>query len=342
MFYWLNILLLCIMGLFFLLSFSKWIFPQYLYYYALTVIFLLIINKIDFEVFTLFSKHLYILGIFLLILSYIIGQVTRGTVRWIPIGQLSFQPSEIVRPIIYLYIAKLLTENPLNYKKLIWVILLIFLPIVLIFLQPSLGVSFITLIGFFGVILSSGISKRKILGVFLVLLAIIPLLWVVLKPYQKDRLTTFINPLKDPLGSGYNSIQAVISMGSGSVTGRGFGKGVQTQLKFLPEKYSDFIYASIGEEFGFLGTALITVLFFSLFWQLALIIENPINPTARAYSTGIFFSLLAEVFIHMGMNIGIFPVTGIPLILISAGGSSFLSTIISFAIVIKCKRNINL
>src|SRR3972149_7121800 len=288
------------------------LFPVYFLYLVLAIIAFIIFSQIDFEVLSLFSKHLYVFSILLLITPLLMGQVTRGAIRWIPIGPLTIQPAEIVRPLLIIFFANYLTSRQINLKRFINAILLLLMPTLLILVQPSLGVAFLMVIGFIGVVLASEINKKLLLFGGVILLVLLPLIWQILAPYQKSRIITFLNPSSDPYGAGYNSLQAMISVGSGRTVGRGLGKGVQTQLAFLPERHTDFIFASIAEEMGLIGTVLILLGLFLVFWRIVKIISEPKSSTARAFTTGIFMALFVQSFIHIGMNMGLLPITGIP------------------------------
>ncbi|MFV1917489.1 MAG: FtsW/RodA/SpoVE family cell cycle protein, partial [Patescibacteria group bacterium] len=233
--------------------------------------------------------------------------------------------------------ANFLTTSKLDYKKIIIIFVLLFLPFFLILVQPCLGVAVLTLVGFLGVLLASPIKKKYLLAGLGIILVFIPLFWLTLAPYQRSRVTSFLDPTADPLGAGYNSIQAMISVGSGEISGRGLGEGVQTQLKFLPEKHTDFIFAAVAEELGLVGASLIILGLFILLWRLTKIIERPKNPAARAYVAGLFFAIFTESVIHIGMNVGLLPITGVPLPLVSAGGSSLVATMTGLAIAVNAK-----
>ncbi len=205
-----------------------------------------------------------------------------------------------------------------------------------------MGVAVITLIGFFGVFLASPIKKKYVLLGFGFFLILLPLFWSLLAPYQKQRIVSFVDPYSDPQGAGYNSIQSMISVGSGRLVGRGLGEGVQTQLAFLPEKHTDFIFAAIAEELGFVGAGFLLAGIMLILWRLIKIVENPLNSFARAYASGFFLTVFAETTIHIGMNLGLLPITGIPLPLVSAGGSAFLATMVGLAIAVNAKKRTHL
>jgi len=333
-----SVFLLIVISNFVLHSISKNLFPGYYLYVVTALIIFYIFLKIDFEVLLAFSKHLYFLGILFLIITLIIGQVTRGSIRWIPLGSIAFQPSEIFRSFILLYIAKYATEKEINAKRFFKLIIYVVIPFLLILIQPSLGVALITGVGFLGIILATSIDKKLLIYGFMILIFTIPFSWFLLEPYQQQRVRTFLNPYNDPLGAGYNSIQSTISVGSGKIFGRGLGQGIQTQLAYLPEKHTDFIFAAISEELGFLGASLTLISFLVIFLFMVKIIDNPRNITARVFVSGVFFIFLSQTFIHIGMNMGIVPITGLPLPFVSAGGSALVGSFILMAIAIKAKK----
>ena len=317
---------------------APFLFPLYFLYIILGFGAFYLLLQTDFEVISIFSKHLYIASIVLLILPLLIGQVTRGAIRWIPIGVLTIQPAEIVRPFLLIFFANYLTEKEVDTKRLVYAFVLLAFPTALIVIQPSLGVAVLTVIGFIGVLMASTIKKKYFLWGLVFFAVFLPIIWQILAPYQKQRITTFLNPSQDPYGAGYNAIQAMISVGSGKIFGRGLGEGVQTQLSFLPERHTDFIFASIAEELGILGAMLVLLGAFFLLSRLILISEKARSPAARAFVSGLFLMLFAQVAVHVGMNLGLVPITGVPFPLVSAGGSSFLATMIGLGIALGAKR----
>lgn len=331
--------LLITLSIFTLSSLAPEFFPSYFVFIFLGVFIFIVTSVLDFEIFCAFSKHLYILSIIFLSLPLIIGRVTRGAIRWIPIGEYTLQPSEIVRPFLILFVAQYLTQKNIDIKRLVSLLLIMALPLFMILVQPSLGVTVLTFFGFLGAMLATSIEKKYFAIGAIIFLAITPLIWQILQPYQKDRINTFFSPEKDPHGSGYNSIQSMISIGSGKILGRGLGKGVQTQLKFLPEKHTDFVFAAISEEMGLVGALFLLFLYFLFFFYLINTIQNSKSYTARVVGTGLFMTFFIQVFIHIGMNLGILPITGVPLPLVSAGGSSFISTAIGLGMIVSAKKN---
>lgn len=330
---------LILTSIFVLRSIVPSLFPAYFIYIGLAIIVFFVFQNIDFEILQIFAKQFYVISIILLILPLIIGQVSRGAIRWIPLGPITIQPSEVVRPFLLLYFANYLTEKEVDLKRVLKAFGLLFLPFILILIQPSLGVAVLTTTGFIGVLLATTIKKKILLFGALSALLASPVVWFLLAPYQKSRIQSFIDPSSDPFGSGYNSVQSMISVGSGELFGRGLGKGVQTQLAFLPEKHTDFIFAATAEELGLVGAGLLLIGIFAVLWGLIQISENSINPTARSFVSGVFLVVLIETVIHVGMNMGLLPITGVPFPLVSAGGSALLGSITSLSIAINARKS---
>ncbi len=333
------IFLLLVFSFFILISVSPALFPSYYLYFVLGVVIFIFFSLFDFEVISAFSPFLYITSIILLLITLVIGQVTRGTVRWIPIGNFSLQTSEIVRPFLLVFFANFVSDKRLTFKRLVHILILMGLPLFLILVQPSLGVTALTSLGFLGIFLASEADKKIFLYLGVVGIILIPVVFYFLAPYQKQRVTAFMNPASDPLGVGYNAVQSTISVGSGKLLGRGLGKGVGTQLSFLPERHTDFIFASIAEEMGFLGAVILLLITALLFYRIISYTENTINIPARLFLGGLFLTLFAQTVIHVGMNMGMLPITGVPFPLVSAGGSSLLATMTSLGIVMGTKKS---
>lgn len=271
------------------------------------------------------SPFAYFLILIALVLTFILGQVTRGSVRWIEIGPFKLQTSEISKPLLILSFAHFFTRPII--KPLPWLInkILLILPIVfLVFLQPDLGSTIIISIIWFGMLLGTSLPRRYILILLSLGIISLPLAFTTLQPYQKERLTTFLNPYSDPSGSGYNVIQSQIAIGSGKLFGKGIRQGTQSQLRFLPERHTDFAFASFAEEFGFLGAFILISSFLIILLTLSQLGENH-DPFSKLIATGVFWLFFAQIAINIGMNLGIMPVTGITLPLFSYGGSSILS-----------------
>lgn len=275
-----------------------------------------------------YAYILYVLGIILLILVLIIGHVGMGAQRWINIGGFRLQPSEIFKIIFVIILAynfRDLSENNLTIIDIIKKSLILLPPFLLIFLQPDLGTAVIFLAVWGMVLLYRGVTKWTfIISLFTFILSM-PFLWFNLKEYQKNRVLTFLNPERDPFGSGYHVIQSKVAIGSGGMFGKGFLQGTQTHLKFLPERHTDFIFSLINEEFGLIGGSIILLLFILLIYR---IIQNAIEtsePTAKILCIAVASVTFFQVFVNSAMTVSLMPVVGIPMPFVSYGGSSMIT-----------------
>ena len=326
------ICLALIVSVLMLRSIAPSVFPQYYIYITFSVLFFAVFQKIEFDTLAAFSWILYIGSIALLLLPIVIGEVTRGTIRWIPLGSFNLQPAEIVRPFLILFFSVYFGSQTITAMRLVKSLPLVLLPVAFIFLQPSLGVAIMTLAGCAGVIFSYGLRRKYIIWGIVLTIVSLPLLWLLLQPYQKTRVLSLLSPYSDPSGHGYNSIQSIIAVGSGKFSGRGLGNGVQTQLSFLPEKHTDFMFAAISEELGFIGSTFVLAILGFLLYRLLNFASNEESNVKKAFIIGVFCTLFLQIFVHVGMNMGMLPITGLPLPLISYGGSSLLSTMITLGI----------
>jgi len=305
---------------------------NHLIYIFLSLAIFFLFSFFDLETLFPLAPILYIAGIFFLILPFTFGTVTRGAIRWIPIGGLTIQPSEVVKPFVALFSAWYWSSKKFAFKNLLRFLLLLSPSLLLIFLQPDLGSTLVVLSILAGVVLVSGIELKEILILILAVAVILPIFWFSLRDYQKLRVIHFIDPFSDPLGQGYNLIQAKIAVGSGGFLGRGLGRGTQSHLAFLPEKHTDFILASLAEETGLWGSSLVLFFYFFLFWRILKICSRLENRNYFLLSLALFFGLFFQTVVNIGMNVGLLPITGVTLPLVSSGGSSLFSTMISLGI----------
>lgn len=279
------------------------------------------------------SFFLYLIVIFLLILVFIIGSRRFGSIRWLDFGIFQLQPSEIGKLIILLFLARVFTEREeKTAKDIILIIFLVGLPIVLVLLQPDFGTATVILVELIILLFLSKIKKLILLAILAAFVLSIPIGWHFLKPYQKQRLETFINPSQDPYGAGYNVTQAKITVGSGGLWGQGIGQGTQIQLRFLPVAHSDFIFASTAEAVGFVGSSIMILLMFFLIFRIINVSRLAKDSFGFTFALSWGLILLFQVFINIGMNLGIMPVTGIPLPFVSSGGSSMLTNMAAIGI----------
>ncbi len=274
-------------------------------------------------------NHYSFLSLLLLVFPFIFGAVTRGSVRWIQLGSLTLQPSEIIKPFLILIFAHTLSKTP---RYFIYFLSLI-IPTILIFKQPDLGSTLVVVVIWLGIWLASDLPKYLLLIFSLILAGLSPLIYLLLKPYQKLRISSFLNPFADPKGSGYQVIQSTIAVGSGKLLGRGLGLGTQSQLNFLPERHSDFIFASLAEELGLFGSMILILAIFFLLKRLLVIASKAPDKFSQLISIGVFSMIFFQSAVNIGMNLGLLPITGITLPLVSAGGSSMLSIMIALGLV---------
>ena len=250
------------------------------------------------------------------------------------------QPSELIKPFFAIIFASLFSQSKEKSFGLVLKPLLFFLPIIiLIFKQPDLGNVLVYSFIFILMTVMSGLPFKYIfagLGSFLLLF---PSIWLFLKQYQRIRILSFLDPKSDPIGAGYNALQAIIAIGSGRITGLGLGRGTQSHLLFLPEYHTDFVFASIGEELGLMGTGMVIIFYFILLGRILMIANSQNNRFAVLLAIGLFAQLFIQVFINIGMNLGILPITGITLPMLSYGGSSVISTFASLGLVVSISRS---
>ncbi|MGI5827835.1 MAG: FtsW/RodA/SpoVE family cell cycle protein [Patescibacteria group bacterium] len=315
--------LLSILGLFVVLSIKPDEFNSQLTFTILGILIFACLSIIDFTVLTALFPYLYLIQIVLLLITLLVGSNIRGSQRWINLGGLYLQTSEMMKPILVAGISYLGSQlNLKKYSHFLLSLVLVGVPALLIFIQPDLGSTIIVVsIGLFLVLALAPAKSFVFLSVLAVAITL-PVLWSCLKPYQKMRVSTFLNPQADPLGASYNQIQAIIAAGSGGIFGKGLGKGTQSHLQFLPEKHTDFFFASLAEELGFVGSSIVILLFTILCAQLLILVSKCREQRLRLLFLGVFVMIFLQAGIHIGINLGLLPVTGITLPFLSVGGSS--------------------
>ncbi len=315
---------------------SKAIFYRQLIFFILGFGGFFFFSLFDYHRLAKINRIVYVACVLLLFYVLVFGTLVHGGRRWLSIAFLGFQPAELVKLSVILGLSRLLylKRGQINsWSTLLWSFAYAFVPAALILVQPDLGSAIIILSLWMGIILLSPIKKRFLAVLFILFLVFVGAGWkFVLKPYQKDRVMVFINPGLDPQGRGYNVEQATIAVGSGEFFGRGLGKGVQSQRKFLPERQTDFIYAAASEEIGFLGSFTLLGLYFFLIFRLLKILREARDDLGMYICGGALFFFFFQVLINVGMNVGLLPVTGIPLPFVSAGGSSLVVSLLILGI----------
>jgi rod shape determining protein RodA len=284
-----------------------------------------------------FKRHsllLFAIGVVLLLAVLLLGKVGKGAQRWLDLGFVRFQPSEMIKLTAPMMIAWYLSENvlPPKIKQLMVAGILIIIPTLLIAKQPDLGTALLVASSGAAVLFFAGLSWRFMLTVVVVLASLTPVLWHFMRDYQRGRVLTFLNPEADPLGRGYHIIQSKIAIGSGGVNGKGWLGSTQSHLDFLPESSTDFIFAVFAEEFGLSGCFGLLVLYLLIISRCLYIAVQAQDTYSRLLAGGLTFTFFVYVFVNIGMVIGILPVVGVPLPLISYGGTSMVTLMAGFGI----------
>jgi rod shape determining protein RodA len=280
----------------------------------------------------LFTPWMYFLGIGLLLVVAVEGQIGKGAQRWLDLGVVTFQPSELLKLAVPMMCAWFMHERrlPPTFLQLVVMALIVLTPALLIVEQPDLGTALLVIAGGGITILLAGISVRLMLVFGGLGLAALPVLWSVMHDYQKARVFTFLNPESDPLGTGYNIIQSKIAIGSGGPFGVGWLNGSQSDLGFLPERSTDFIFAVMAEEFGLLGVCLLLVLYLALVGRGLYIAAQAQDTFSRLLAGALSLTFFVYVFVNAGMVSGLLPIVGVPLPLVSAGGTSMVTIMAGF------------
>jgi rod shape determining protein RodA len=309
-------------------------FIQQITYLGIGLVLAIIFSLIDYRQLKAAAIPIYIIGLALLIVVVLFGSEIQGSSRWLSFGFFNLQPSEIYKIILTICLAAFFSSVPkVSWQQLLASFVITLIPIALVLFQPDLGTSLIFLAILLAMIIFSKIDRIYlfILGIGFIIAA--PVMWfLVLADYQKQRIISFIYPQSDPFGSGYNVLQSTIAIGSGGMTGKGLGHGPQSQLNFLPSQHTDFIFASIGEELGFWGASLVLLLLAILLIKIINVYRNSNDDFGKYLVVGFFTIFIIQILVNIGMNLGIMPVTGIPLPFVSYGGSSLLTSYIMIGI----------
>ncbi len=333
---------------------SQQAFFDQLLFAGIALALMYVLGRSDYRKFYDVAYVLFALNIFLLLVVHLGGRHALGARRWIEWGGLSFQPSELTKLSLILMLGRyfahrrpsfsfdFFSTTSLIWWNLIYPFLLVLLPLLLVFKQPDLGTAILLFGIFFIMLFISGLEYKYFLALLSFVLACLPLFWKLLKPYQKDRFLVFLNPNIDPLGAGYTIIQSKIAIGSGGLLGKGWLAGTQSQLNFLPERHTDFIFSVIGEEWGLLGTLVLIYGYFMIIQTGLTIAEQIKDNFGTLVSIGIVAIFLLQVFINIGMVLGLCPVVGITLPFVSYGRTSFLvfAVMMGFLLNLSKKRTI--
>lgn len=288
-----------------------------------------------------YAPILFFLTIFLLVLVHFFGIESNGAKRWLAFGGVNLQPSELIKITLPLMIAWLYQnfQNKISLKVHLIAIFLILVPVYLVLLQPDLGTSIMIALSGFLIIFLAGISWRLILSSLVITILSSPIIWMNLHIYQKNRILNMLDPFADPLGTGYHTIQSMIAIGSGGGFGKGWGQGSQTNLNFLPEANTDFIFAVYAEEFGFFGVILIFALFLFLIYRIFNLANDMQDTFSKLLTVSLGASIFAAIFVNIAMISGLVPVVGLPLPFMSYGGTSMVVSLISIGIIMNLNNH---
>ena len=300
-------------------------YNRQLIFLGLSVCIFFIVSYVDYSIWKNYAGIFYLSSIFLLILVFVIGKTTHGAVSWFRLGFFNVQPVELVKIALILLFARYFSQietAKISWKHIYVSFIYAIIPIFLVVLQPDMGSAMVLLAIWLGMVFLAGMRLWQIMAFIVGGALIATMSWFfVLHDYQKQRVTTFLNPAQDALDSGYNVIQATIAIGSGGFGGMGIGRGSQSQLNFIPERHTDFIFATISEESGLVGSSLVLFFFGLIFLRMKNIINKASNKFGRLVVSGVIVAIFFQVWVNIGMNIGLVPVAGISLPFLSYGGS---------------------
>lgn len=314
------------------------LFKKQMIWMGIGLVIMMICMVFDFRELDKLSLFIYIMCVGLLVSVLLFGQLGGGSRRWLVLGFIRIQPSELMKIALIISLASAysssISQTGLDFRRLVKPVILCSIPFLLIVNQPDLGTGLLLLLIAGTITLFVKVERRVFFTLSGICLAAVPLVWFVLKDYQKSRILTFLNPDRDPLGAGYHIIQSKIAIGSGMLTGKGFLKGTQNALSFLPEQHTDFIVSVLAEEWGLVGCSILLILYFILlFWGLN-IAYNCRNLFGSILAFGITTMIFWQIFINVGMVMGLMPVVGVPLPLVSYGGSSVVTNMVGFGILL--------
>ena len=280
------------------------------------------------------SPYVYVLGLGLLAMVLVFGIVGKGAQRWLDLGVFRFQPAEIMKLAVPMMVAWVLTRGglPPRYSHLGLALAVVIVPTLMVAAQPDLGTALLIAVSGVFVIFLSGIRWRDIIVVLGLVAASAPVLWNVLHDYQRRRILTLFDPWQDPLGSGYHTIQSIIAVGSGGLAGKGWMRGSQSQLEFIPERSTDFVFAVFAEEFGFYGGLFLITIYVAVVMRCMVIAFSANGSFARMLGGSLALTFFIYVFVNIGMVTGVLPVVGVPLPLVSYGGTSMVTIMAAFGI----------
>lgn len=325
------VFILIVLSLVTLFSINADFFKSQFIYLIISILVFFVFSQINYKVLDSYSLPIYILSLVSLFFVLILGIQSRGAIRWIDIVGLKIQFSEIIKPFLLIAFSFFLSKRTPTFNTFLITICLLLPILFFIYKQPDLGNTIIFLVTTIFILIFFGFPLKWFFSAMIFILISLPLVWRFMHDYQRQRVLSFIYPNQDPLDTSYNSIQSIIAVGSGSFLGKGFSQGTQSGLRFLPERHTDFIFATISENLGFIGSLTIILCFAFFLYRLYIIFKNNSDVFSKIFIASSFFLILVQLFFNIGMNIGILPIVGITLPFVSSGGSSLLSNFILLA-----------
>ncbi len=313
------------------------LWKKQIFWFAISLFVMWLFSRIDYRFWMEASYIFYTLSIISLILVLFVGDETNGARRWIKLGFFSYQPSELAKLSIILVLARYIGSRmvEINFLTRFFMLLgILGFPLLLILKQPDLGSALLLVPASLVMMYVGGVQGRRLLWMFILGAASCPLIFHFLKDYQKERLEVFLNPADDPLGAGYNIIQSVIAIGSGGVAGKGFLQGTQTQLSFIPEHHTDFIFSVVGEEWGFVGCLLVLAIYYFMIQKAVDIAKKARDREGSLLALGIASMFAVQVIVNVGMTLGLLPVAGLTLPFVSYGGSSLVFSYAAIGVIL--------
>ena len=323
-----------------MIFYKNYYIKQFMWMFA-GIIFMLIFSRIEYRILVEISYKLYVVVLILLVAVFIFGRIRMGSQRWFHMGPISFQPSELTKIVIVLTIVRFLSDKKGKVgvvEGLIKSLLIVAIPMILIIKQPDLGTALLFIPVVIILLYIIGVRMKYIYYIIGSLIVFFPFFLFLLKDYQRQRLLVFLNPWLDPLGSGYNIIQSQIAIGSGGILGKGFLKGTQSQLNFIPSHHTDFIFSVLSEEFGLIGAVVLIIIYIVFILRGIKIAMKARDIAGSLLAAGITVMFAFQVIININMAIGLLPVVGVPLPFISYGGSSLFINMIAVGILLNIRR----
>jgi rod shape determining protein RodA len=336
------VVIIAVLSIITLLSLQVGFAANQLFFFLVSALGYWLVSSLPYTLIRRWRWLVYLGSVGLLLMLFVFGVTVKGSLNWLTLGSSRLQPSEFMKPILIMILSTVVAQHTDFWQRprRWWLAgLAVAAPLLLVLSQQDLGTVLVMITGVGTVFLFSRPPRWVVVTTMVLSLVLMTGGWFVLKPYQRNRLLNFVAPQRDPQGSGYNARQAVIAVGAGGLTGQGWGQGSQSHLRFLPERQTDFLFASYAEETGFLGSTTLIAMYAALYWTLIRQVRELNSPEKTFITAGILAMLMAQTVENIGMNIGIMPITGVTLPFFSLGGSSFLASALSLGLLESMRRS---